>query len=562
MTNKEIAKKFRLLSSLMELHEENAFKIKSYTNAAYAVERLDGAAADMSIEQLNAIQGIGTAISDKIKALITSNTFPLLDQLLQKTPEGIVAMLNLKGIGPKKIKMIWQELGIENMGELLYACNENRLVALSGFGAKTQDNIRQSIEYVQANAHKYRYAHIAPDANRLLAQITALPQVLKADMSGAMRRKCDIIEQIDLLIQLDNTDQYSTELINNPAAIWEILQQNNPNDTYIAQAQASGTYQFNYLLNADEKTYTQQLFIGTATPKHLELGNITNLTPDFATETDIYAHYQLPFIAPELREGINEIEFARNGKIPELVQYTDLRGIIHAHSTYSDGRHTLRQMAEFCQKAGFEYLGISDHSKAAFYANGLSIERIAEQHREIDLLNQQLAPFKIFKGIEADILNDGNLDYDNETLASFDFVIASIHSNLKMNQEKAMQRLLRAIENPYTTILGHPTGRLLLSRAGYPIDHRQIIDACADNHVAIELNANPNRLDIDWQWINYCSEKGVRIAINPDAHSTEGISDMQYGVFAAQKGLLTKKMTLNALSCTDFAKYLTSRRDI
>jgi DNA polymerase (family 10) len=562
MSNKEIAKKFRLLAALMELYDENSFKIKSYTNAAYTIERLDAPAADMSVAQLSTISGIGNTISDKIKTLLDTGTFAPLDQMLDKTPEGIVAMLSLKGIGPKKIKTLWQELGIENMGELLYACNENRLVALTGFGAKTQDNIRQNIEYLQANAHKYRYAAIAPDAARLCSQIAALPQVKRAEISGSMRRRCEIIEQIDLIIQLNDPILNGQSLIDQPNALWEALIQANPNDEYLAQAQNSHLYRFSYLLpHQSDSDFVLRHFVQTAHPEHLaQLNNLDNLNPNIANETDIYAQYELPYIAPELREGRKEIAFAQSGQLPELLQLHHLRGIVHAHSTYSDGRNTLRQMAEHCQKMGFEYLGISDHSKAAFYANGLSVERIAEQHREIDALNLQLAPFKIFKGIEADILNDGNLDYDAATLANFDFVIASIHSNLKMNAEKAMQRLLTAIENPHTTILGHPTGRLLLSREGYPIDHRRIIDACADNRVAIELNANPNRLDIDWRWIDYCLEKGVMISINPDAHSIEGISDIQYGVYVAQKGLLTQKMTLNALSCPDFGNYIALKR--
>lgn len=563
MTNKEIAKKFRLLAALMELHDENAFKIKSYTNAAYAIERLDGAATDMSVAQLNAVQGIGSAISDKIAALLDKGSFVLLDKLLEKTPEGIVAMLGLKGIGPKKIKTLWQELGIESMGELLYACNENRLLTLSGFGTKTQDNIRQSIEYAQANAHKYRYANIAADADRIVVQITALPNVVRASLTGAMRRKCEVIDKVDILIQL-RTPQPAIESDINLSndAIWLALQQTYPSDEYIAQAHESNSYRFRCLFSPLPETtnaYVKQVFIDTATSAHLahlaQLGDIERLPDNLTSETDIYTHFNLPYIQPELREGRGEIAFAQNGGLPNLIQLNDLVGIIHAHSTYSDGRHTLRQMAEFCQKAGYQYLGISDHSKAAFYANGLSIERIAEQHREIDALNKELAPFKVFKGIESDILNDGSLDYDDATLATFDFVIASVHSNLKMNEEKAMNRLLRVIENPYTTLLGHPTGRLLLSREGYPIDHRRIIDACAANRVTIELNANPYRLDIDWRWISYCLEKGVMISINPDAHSIEGIADMQYGIYAAQKGLLTRQMTLNTLSRTAIEAY-------
>jgi DNA polymerase (family X) len=253
-------------------------------------------------------------------------------------------------------------------------------------------------------------------------------------------------------------------------------------------------------------------------------------------------------------------EWAKTHQNDELVTWDNLKGILHNHSTYSDGKHSLERMATFCKELGFEYLGIADHSKSAGYANGLSVERVFEQHREIEKLNQQLAPFKILKGIEADILGDGSLDYDNAVLATFDYVVASVHSNLTMNYDKAMSRLVRAIENPYTTILGHPTGRLLLSRDGYPIDHKLIIDACAANKVVIEINASPWRLDIDWRWIGYCLEKGVMLSINPDAHETDGYFDMHYGVAIGRKGGLTSNMTFNAMTLTDIEVYLKNKK--
>jgi DNA polymerase (family 10) len=269
----------------------------------------------------------------------------------------------------------------------------------------------------------------------------------------------------------------------------------------------------------------------------------------------------LPLIPEELREGLVEFDLVKSGKIEQLVTDKDLKGILHNHSTYSDGKHTLRQMAEHCRDLGYAYLGISDHSRTAFYAGGLEIERVQQQHLEIDLLNQELAPFRIFKGIESDILIDGSLDYPEEVLATFDFVVASIHSSLNMDVKKATQRLLKAIENPYTTILGHPTGRLLLRRGGYPIDHKVIIQACADHGVVIEINANPWRLDLDWRWVQEAMEKGVKLSINPDAHEMEGYADMRYGVIAGRKGGLTKDMTFNAFSLAEMETYLQQRKN-
>ena len=269
-------------------------------------------------------------------------------------------------------------------------------------------------------------------------------------------------------------------------------------------------------------------------------------------ESQIFTKANLPFVEPELREQAWALDLAANHALPTLVETIDIKGVVHAHSTYSDGLNTLREMAEHSKNLGYRYLAISDHSKAAFYANGLKEDRLEAQWAEIDLLNQELAPFKIFKSIECDILSEGMLDYDEATLSRFDLVIASVHSNLKMDEAKATHRLLKAVENPHTRILGHPTGRLLLSRLGYPIDHLKIIDACAANNVAIELNANPYRLDLDWTWIPYAVEKGVLISINPDAHSIAGINDIRFGVFSARKGALAKE---NCLTCFDLEQF-------
>ena len=260
-----------------------------------------------------------------------------------------------------------------------------------------------------------------------------------------------------------------------------------------------------------------------------------------------------------MREGLTEVELARENKIPKLIDLADLKGILHNHSTYSDGVDTLKDMAVYCKELGYEYLGICDHSQSAFYANGLKPDRVFEQQKEIDELNKSLFPFKIFKGIESDILNDGSLDYTDDILQTFDFIVASVHSNLKMMEDKATARLIKAIENPFTTILGHPTGRLLLSRAGYAINHRKVIDACAANGVVIELNAHPYRLDIDWRWIPYCIEKGVMISVNPDAHHKQGYHDMYYGTCVGRKGMLTKKSCFNAFNKEEIEKYFNAK---
>ncbi|OYX93674.1 MAG: DNA polymerase/3'-5' exonuclease PolX, partial [Sphingobacteriia bacterium 35-40-5] len=294
-----------------------------------------------------------------------------------------------------------------------------------------------------------------------------------------------------------------------------------------------------------------ELISQTGNPEHVETLRAMLKGSDVSgkSEEEIYELAGLPFIEPELREGNGEFKLAESNSLPDLIQYSDLKGSLHNHSTWSDGIHTLEEMALFCKNdLKLEYFGICDHSKSAFYANGLNETRLAAQQREIDELNKKLSPFRIFKGIESDILYDGSLDYSNDVLASFDFVVASVHSILNMNEEKATERLIKAIENPYTTILGHPTGRLLLSRSGYPIDHKKVIDACAENQVIIEINANPLRLDLDWRWHQYAISKGVLLSINPDAHRKEGFNDMKYGTFVARKGGLSKENCLNAMN--------------
>ncbi|XFE76247.1 PHP domain-containing protein [Algoriphagus halophilus] len=300
-------------------------------------------------------------------------------------------------------------------------------------------------------------------------------------------------------------------------------------------------------------------FLSEPVTEKENVGDLLN-KKDYSNEEEFFQNNKLEFIPVEMREGLGEVSLAKEHKIGKLLEDSDLKGILHNHSTYSDGKHGLKQMAEYCRDLGYEYLGISDHSRTAFYAGGLEVERIIKQHQEIDELNRELAPFKIFKGIESDILPDGSLDYPDDVLESFDFIVSSIHSILNMDIKKATNRLLTAIENPYTTILGHPTGRLLLRRAGYPIDHKSIIDACAKNKVVIEINANPWRLDLDWRWVRYAMDQGVMLSINPDAHEMDGYSDMKYGVLTGRKGGLTKDMTLNAFSREEIDSYFSERK--
>ena len=526
MQNKEIASAFKLIAQLMELHSENPFKIKSYANAVFKIERLEKSLSALTHDEIISIEGIGKSIGAKIIELLNAGSIKELEGLFEKTPVGVIEMLSIKGIGPKKIAVLWKQLQVETMGELLYACHENRLVELSGFGNKTQEAIKKSIEYKIANKGRFHYASAELVADEVLQNLRKTVNNVAVELTGSIRRKCEVIESVDVLI---GQEGLAITLPENDLGIKVNL--------HFCKSEA----------------FYSRLCETTASEKHLEVIKQMgfNQEKNYVSEQEIYHSLGLQYIEPELREGFNEIEKAKLNALPELIKVSDLKGIIHVHTTYSDGMHTLKQMAERCRDLGYEYLGITDHSQSAFYANGLKSDRILLQHQEIDALNKAMAPFKIFKGIESDILNDGSLDYPDEILKSFDFVIASVHSNLKMDEQKATRRLLNAIENPYTTILGHLTGRLLLSREGYPVDHVAIIDACAKHQVIIELNAHPYRLDMDWRWINYALEKGVKISINPDSHKMEGYGDLKYGVFAARKGGLTKEMTFNALSLED-----------
>lgn len=545
VTNKEISKQLRLIAALGELHGENPFKLKSYVNAAFQIDRASFGVDGKSLEEIMSIPGIGKSIAGTILAITQSGTCPELDAYLEKTPDGIVSMLKLKGIGPKKIAQLWRELGVESPGELLYACYENRLIELKGFGPKIQDNIREVLEYRLAGEGKLHLSEALMASGQIQKHLAGLFPSARISEVGELRRWMEVISDFSFLIDVDH-DEALKQLANSPE--FEILGQEETR----LKLSFSGKYPF-VLVCCKAGEYFDQLIGLTGPPPHLlDIGYIE--PTGLKSEEEFYESRNLPFILPELRDL--QLDSAKNTDTAELVNLHHIRGIIHAHSTWSDGADTLREMALAARDAGYSYLAITDHSRSAIYANGLSIERLQEQHQEIDLLNKELAPFRIIKGIESDILNDGSLDYPDEILNSFELVIASVHSVLRMDEERATKRIIKAVENPHTHILGHSTGRLLLSRPGYPLDHIAVIDACAANGVSIELNSHPFRLDIDWRWIPYCIKKGVRISVNPDAHAIADYRYMSYGVQMARKGGLLREHLLNGLSADELLSYL------
>lgn len=547
MTNSDMADLFKLYADLSELHGANPFKTKQFTNAFFRIDKMLTALENLTIPELEKIEGIGKGIAAKIDEINRTESFAELNEIIANTPEGVLQMMKIKGIGPKKIAIIWKELEIEEIGELLYACKENRLAQAKGFGLKTQQNVINQIEFMYASANKFHYSKVENIALQLGEILKHFISVKRVSISGDLRRKIEIIDTIEFVVSTESNN----DLLN------EISKNNQFTEIESLNETIDGKFEhipIKLLLCSDEK-FIWNLFENTATKSHLELLDLNRINRNLKSEIEIYQSIDLPFIEPELREGLNEVELAKNNKLPVLIEYTDLKGALHNHSTWSDGLNTIAEMAKACQKMGYSYFGIADHSKAAFYANGLSEEHILLQHDEIDNLNIANPDFTIFKGIECDILYNGQLDYSDDVLASFDYVVASVHSILKMNEEKAMSRLISAIENPFTTILGHPTGRLLLLREGYPINHFKIIDACAANKVTIEINANPYRLDLDWRYIDYALNKGVKLCINPDAHSIEGLKDMYYGTLISRKGGLTKENCLNAYSATELKNY-------
>ncbi len=558
ITNHAVANFIDEYSVLLELSGENAFRVRAYTNAVRIFENMEGdLAALIEAGELTSIKGVGQSLADLVAEFASTGTAKAYEDLKASIPPGLLDMLKIQGLGPKKIIAIHDKLGIDTVDGLEQACKEGELSQLSGFGKKTQENILKNIEYLRQFQGQFR-ADVAGDAARaLLGALAAHPQTLRVELAGSLRRRKEVVKDIDLVLSSDHPEEVSQAF-----AAHDMVEE------VVAQGETKTTVRLNNGMQADLRIvadadfpFILHHFTGSkehnvalrarAQARSLKLNEYGlyegDKRIDCADETALFTALDLNYIAPELREDMGEIEAAENDTLPQLLEADDIRGMLHVHSTYSDGENSIAEMARATQERGYSYLGMCDHSRSAAYAGGLQVDDIRRQHEEIDHLNEHMADFHIFKGIESDILADGALDYDNEILESFDFIVVSVHSQFNMKEADMTRRIVRAIEHPSSTIVGHLTGRLLLEREGYPVDVDAVIEAAAAHHVAIEINANPYRLDMDWRHLRQARDKGVKIAVNTDAHRLGGLDHIGYGVDMARKGWLRAEDVINAL---------------
>ncbi|MFO7929006.1 MAG: DNA polymerase/3'-5' exonuclease PolX [Candidatus Humimicrobiaceae bacterium] len=571
MDKKEISEILKEISTFLELKDENPFKIRAYENAARALEASNiSLTRDTKVKDLESIKGIGKKIAAKIKELIDTGNLKLYQELKESIPEGLVDMLKIPGLGPKKIKYLYENLGIESISELELACNENKLIDLPNFSQKTQQNILKGISIVKQYRGKYLYSDFLDQAEEIFSQIEKNKYVIRASIAGSMRRKKEIVRDIDIVAST-----------NDPTKLMEFFTSLNQAEKIVARGDTKSSIMLESGIQVDiraveDNQYPYALHHFTGSKEHntalrsmaKKTGMKINEYGIFKdsklikckNEKELFNLFSMEYIPPELRENFGEIEAAKKGSLPKLIEAEDIKGIFHIHTKFSDGSMNIRQVCKKLQDMGMQYAGISDHSKTAAYANGVKDSEIDDYLREMESAEQDFKGFRIFKGIEADILADGSLDYSSRVLERFDFVIAAIHSSFNMPEQEMTERIIRAIENKYTTILAHPSGRILLARDPYKVNITKIINAAAKNSVDLELNASPHRLDLDWRMLKYAKEKNVKIFINPDAHHLENLSDYRYGVYIARKGWLEKKDVINTMDSKQIGNYLKKKK--
>ena len=574
MGKNQISAIFEKIAILLELKGENFFKSRAYQRGGRTILSLSEDINDLvATGEIRNIEGIGSALADKTTELVTTGKLEYYEKLKASIPPGLVEMTAIPGFGPKKIKKVYDALGIKTIADLEKACNADRLKDLEGFGKTTQGNILQGIKFLRKHKERHLFHHALMAAQPLLEAVKNHPKVIRAELAGSLRRKKETIKDIDIVASARDKDVeevmqfFSTQpgvekvIGKGPTKCSVVLEKGINADLRIMPDDKFAFILHHFTGSAEHNTAMRGLAkkMGMKVSEYGLFKNEDELIP-CKDEMEIFAVLGLSYIPPELREDNGEIETAAENNIPTMVELSDMKGILHCHSTWSDGANTLEEMALATQKMGYKYFGICDHSEIVVYARGMTPEQVKEQHAEIAELNKKFTDFKILRGTECDIINHGSLDYPDEVLATFDFVVASVHTNLHMSGDDAMNRIIKAMQNRYVDILGHPTGRLLSGRDGLSLDMYKIIDAAAEYNVIIELNASPYRFDIDWRYCKYAKEKGVLISINPDAHSIDGINDMEYGIGIAHKGWLERDNIFNALSLAEVEQFFKRKR--
>ena len=574
MTKSQIAQVLEEIATLLELKDENPFKIRAYANAARSLETFGGNLADLQDEEaLAKIPGIGKAIAAKIKELAATGKLKYLEELRAEFPAAILELFSISGLGAKKIKALYEKLQISTIEQLREACESGRVAELPGFGETTQTKICEAIARRAKHSGHFQFGQIAADTESLRRDLAAHPDALQVDVAGSYRRRREIVRDIDLVIATKKPSAITAFFAKHPLVESVIAQ--GPTKTSVRlrpgvqcdlRVVSSAEYPFalNYFTGSKEHNIEMR---SRALQRGWTLNEyrLAKLPPDpkaragrakrkapakipkVSEEADLYRALGLDFIPPELRENCGEFEAAENHSLPRLIEKENLRGTFHCHTLASDGHNTLEEMASAARELGLEYLGIAEHSKSSIQAHGIDAAKLKSQIKEIRKLNKKFDDFRLFAGVECDILRDGKLDFDDEILAELDFVVASVHSVFNLSEAEMTRRVIRAIENRFVTILGHPTGRLLLKREPYSIDIPAVLEAAAATGTWIELNAAPKRLDLDWRWWPLAKEKGVRCVIDPDAHRTERLQDLWFGVGVARKGWLTRADVVNCL---------------
>ena len=584
MTKEEIANVLERIATLLELKDENPFKIRAYTNAARAIETFGGNVSDFQDDEAVAkIPGIGKSIALKIKELAASGSLKYLEELSAEFPSGILELFSLSGLGAKKIKALHDKLGISSMSQLQKACEEGRVAELPGFGETTQQKLCDAIAKRAAHIGSFQFGQIAAEAETLRADLAAHSSASQVDIAGSYRRRKELLHDLDLLVATKEPEAIMKFFVSHPLVESVIAQGPTKSSVRLgsgvqcdlrvvstaeypfALAYFTGNKEHNIELRsrALQRGWTLNEYrlapipLESKAKKKLPVKRI----PEVRDEAELYRAVDLDFIPPELRENWGEFEAAAKHSLPKLIEKENLRGTFHCHTTASDGHNSIEEMVEAAQALGLEYLGIADHSRSSIQAHGIDETALRAQIAAIRKLNKTLHGFRVFAGVECDILRDGSLDFPNEILSELDYVIVSVHSVFNLSEAEMTARVIRAIENPFVTMLAHPTGRLLLKREPYLINIPAILDAAAGSGTWVELNAAPKRLDLDWRWWPLAKQKGVKCVINPDAHRTERLQDLWFGIGIARKGWLTKDDVMNCLPLGKIETALRAKRE-